>query len=261
MARDGSDVYSLPTGSIVSPGDNIEASQHNTPLQDLEQDANLARPISVGGTGATTAGGARTNLQVQPTENPEFTGTGTAVGWTVTGTLTADTITFDGSDLQVLLDAKAPIANPTFTGRSTFAKGTAAEPGISIADTGFFMDGTGGTLRVALAGNEHAVFQGSSFNTSVHTVQTREKADARFVRQNVNGVGDIGFFRLGGSNGTDVARNSTITTSASRTLQDGFTGDSNIFGAVLPTTRPNGEVWRCKGFGKYGAASMWIRVS
>lgn len=62
MARNGSGVYSLPAGSIVTDGDTAEASQHNTPLQDLANDANAARPIVAGGTGATTAADARTNL-------------------------------------------------------------------------------------------------------------------------------------------------------------------------------------------------------
>ena len=62
MSRNGSGVYSLPAGSIVSTGDTVEPTQHNTPLQDLETDANTARPVVAGGTGATTAGAARTNL-------------------------------------------------------------------------------------------------------------------------------------------------------------------------------------------------------
>lgn len=62
MARNGSGVYSLPAGSIVSDGDLGQASQHNTPLQDLETDMNTARPVVAGGTGATTADDALTNL-------------------------------------------------------------------------------------------------------------------------------------------------------------------------------------------------------
>jgi hypothetical protein len=42
--------------------DDILASQHNTPLQDIAADANIARPVVAGGTGATTASGARTAL-------------------------------------------------------------------------------------------------------------------------------------------------------------------------------------------------------
>lgn len=62
MARNGSGVYSLPNGYEAATGQTATASQHNTPLVDLEADANTARPVVAGGTGATTAGGARTNL-------------------------------------------------------------------------------------------------------------------------------------------------------------------------------------------------------
>lgn len=62
MARNGSGVYSLPAGSLATTGTGIIASTHNTPIQDLEADANTARPVVAGGTGATSASGARTNL-------------------------------------------------------------------------------------------------------------------------------------------------------------------------------------------------------
>jgi hypothetical protein len=63
MPRNLSGVFSLPAGSIVVDGiDDILASQHNSPLQDIESDMNAARPVVAGGTGATTAGDARTNL-------------------------------------------------------------------------------------------------------------------------------------------------------------------------------------------------------
>ena len=62
MARNGSGVYSLPAGSTVTNGDTSDASDLNTPLQDLETDANTARPVVAGGTGATTALGAMQTL-------------------------------------------------------------------------------------------------------------------------------------------------------------------------------------------------------
>lgn len=64
MPRNGSGVYSLPSGSLVTDGQAGTASQHNTPLNDLVDDANSARPIVAGGTAATTAADARTNLDV-----------------------------------------------------------------------------------------------------------------------------------------------------------------------------------------------------
>lgn len=62
MSRNGSGVYSLPPGSTVANGDTSDAADLNTPLADLEADNNAARPIVAGGTGATTASGARTAL-------------------------------------------------------------------------------------------------------------------------------------------------------------------------------------------------------
>lgn len=62
MGRNGSGVYSLPSGSTVTNGDTSDATDLNTPLSDLETDANTARPVVAGGTGASTAKAARTNL-------------------------------------------------------------------------------------------------------------------------------------------------------------------------------------------------------
>lgn len=64
MSRDGSGVYTLPSGYLAVTGQTIEATQHNTPLEDLETDMNTARPIVAGGTGSTTAAGARDALDV-----------------------------------------------------------------------------------------------------------------------------------------------------------------------------------------------------
>lgn len=62
MPRNGSGVYSLPAGSTVSNGDISDATDLNTPLADLETDMNTVRPVVAGGTGASTASGARTAL-------------------------------------------------------------------------------------------------------------------------------------------------------------------------------------------------------
>lgn len=64
MSRNGPGVYSLPAGYEAVTGETATASQHNTPLEDLETDANTARPVVAGGTGATTAAAARSNLGV-----------------------------------------------------------------------------------------------------------------------------------------------------------------------------------------------------
>lgn len=62
--RNGSGVYSLPSGYAAATGETATAAQHNEPLEDLQTDMNTARPIVAGGTGATTAATARANLGV-----------------------------------------------------------------------------------------------------------------------------------------------------------------------------------------------------
>jgi hypothetical protein len=64
MPRNGSGVYQLPGTYEAVSGETIQAQQHNDPLEDLQGDANVARPVVAGGTGATTAADARTNLGV-----------------------------------------------------------------------------------------------------------------------------------------------------------------------------------------------------
>lgn len=55
MPRNGGGVYSLPGTYEAISGETILAAQHNDPLEDLEQDANAARPVGAGGTGGQTA--------------------------------------------------------------------------------------------------------------------------------------------------------------------------------------------------------------
>ena len=64
MSRDGGGVYTLPAGYLATGGATATAAQHNDPLEDLATDANTARPIVAGGTGATTAAAARSNLGI-----------------------------------------------------------------------------------------------------------------------------------------------------------------------------------------------------
>lgn len=67
MSRNLSGIYSLPAGSIVSTGDTILPTQHNTPLNDIASDLNLPRPVVAGGTGADNAADALVNLGLTAT--------------------------------------------------------------------------------------------------------------------------------------------------------------------------------------------------
>lgn len=61
MPRSG-DIYAAPAGTTATTLTTIESSKYNAFVADLVTDLNTARPITAGGTGATTAAGAATNL-------------------------------------------------------------------------------------------------------------------------------------------------------------------------------------------------------
>lgn len=65
MPRNGSGVFSLPAGSAGVTGTPIESAKYNGVIGDLESDANNPRPILAGGTAASTASAARSNLGLE----------------------------------------------------------------------------------------------------------------------------------------------------------------------------------------------------
>ena len=62
IPRDGSGILSWPSGGAAVTGTAINSTAYNAFRADLLADLNAARPISAGGTGATTASDARTAL-------------------------------------------------------------------------------------------------------------------------------------------------------------------------------------------------------
>ena len=64
MPRDGSGVYSLPAGTAADFGATAVSADNNARFDDVKDDLNAARPISAGGTGATSKSAARTSLEL-----------------------------------------------------------------------------------------------------------------------------------------------------------------------------------------------------
>jgi len=62
LPRNGSGIFSVPAGTQAVTGDTIASAPYNAFIADLESDLNAARPVSAGGTGATSASAARTAL-------------------------------------------------------------------------------------------------------------------------------------------------------------------------------------------------------
>jgi len=57
-------VYSKPANTTASPNTTIESAKYNATIDDLVADANTARPIVAGGTGATSVTAAQTSLSL-----------------------------------------------------------------------------------------------------------------------------------------------------------------------------------------------------
>ena len=79
MPRNGDGVYTLPSGSEAITGETAIAPTHNLPVNDLEADANFARPIVAGGTGASTARESIANLGGASFDNTRTTMSDTVV--------------------------------------------------------------------------------------------------------------------------------------------------------------------------------------
>lgn len=63
MPRNGSGVYSKPAGTTAVPNSTVESAKYNETIDDLVADANAARPITAGGTSATSKSDATTALE------------------------------------------------------------------------------------------------------------------------------------------------------------------------------------------------------
>ncbi|UXS69157.1 hypothetical protein FY145_01015 [Agrobacterium tumefaciens] len=64
MPRNGSGVYSKPAGTTAVPNTTIESAKFNQVVDDIAQDLNFPRPITAGGTGASSVAAAQTALSV-----------------------------------------------------------------------------------------------------------------------------------------------------------------------------------------------------
>lgn len=97
MPRNGSGVYSLPAGTEGVPNTVIESAKYNAFLSDLVSDLNTDRPIQAGGTAASTAAGARSNLGLRQLK--VVTTAGSSNAYTATS---GDSLTPSAGDLLII---------------------------------------------------------------------------------------------------------------------------------------------------------------
>ncbi len=123
MSRNGSGVYSLPPGSTAVDDAIIDPVVFNTLISDLESDANTARPIVAGGTGATTAAAARTNLGATAVGASVFTAADAAAARSAIGAMAQPTYSAGLGQIDVVYAPQSTVfsvpAGGTWWGRYT----------------------------------------------------------------------------------------------------------------------------------------------
>lgn len=130
MPRNGSGIYSLPPGSTISNGDTSDASDINTPLDDIASDLNDVRPVVAGGTGSSSASGARTTLGLEiGVDVQAFSDSIVSGPSSVTNERVA---LFDGTTGKLLKQAAQLISDlVTLTGTQTMTNKTLTTPVIT----------------------------------------------------------------------------------------------------------------------------------
>lgn len=200
MPRNASGVYSLPAGSIVTDGDTALASQHNTPLEDLKDEANAARPISAGGTGATAIAGAVTNLGLISAETECSAG----------GTANAITLTSDQSH-DALVSGMAVRFTPSVTNTDAVTINLDDTGDVAAVDT--YGDALGADFIAA--GREHrAVYNGTNWVVAPPLATGYSEAEpGRLILSGAFGLG---------ANLRDVSRTIGNASVENETLSPGF---------------------------------------
>ena len=199
MARDGSGNYTLPANTQAVSGDPISSTKFNTLVQDLEADANTDRPIVAGGTGASTASAARTNLGLAiGTDVQAFdagllsiagltTAADRSIYTTASDTYAVYTLTAAGRAILDDADASAQ--------RTTLGLGTAA-----VKDTGT----SGDAVPLLNAANTLSAAQGLSNNIALNILETGAVARSA-VKMNASNV-----MEWGNANNNALFLNNTV---------------------------------------------------
>lgn len=150
--RNGSGVYSKPAGTTASPNTTIESSKFNAVIDDLVADANAARPITAGGTGATSAAAARAGLEIDKkvayaAKTGDYTAVeednNTVLVFSAAATLSLTAVATLGANWHITVKASGgtvtidPNSTETIDGKATFVIPQGGTVEIISTGTGF----------------------------------------------------------------------------------------------------------------------------
>lgn len=152
-------IFSPPSGTKGTPNTTIQSAKYNALVDDLTADANAARPVTAGGTGATSASAARTALGVQPGTNvqaydallqsiADLTTVANQIIYT-TGTDVAAVATITTYGRSLIDDADAAAARTTLGLGSLATASSVNDANWSGADLSIANGGTGASTAAA----------------------------------------------------------------------------------------------------------------
>lgn len=196
MPRTGG-VYSPPAGTKGTPNTTIQSVPYNNWVDDLTADANAARPVTAGGTGATSASAARTALGVEIGTNVQAYDAGlqSIAGLTTvanqmlytTGTDLYATTALTPFARNLLDDADAATMKATLGLAAVASSGSASDLTTgTIADARLPTTMTGKTFSGAVAGT--TLTMSSDIVTTGGTMIVRSNSNRHLYFQTAAGV-------------------------------------------------------------------------
>lgn len=264
MPRDGAGVFSKPAGTTAVANTTIESATFNTLIDDIVSDLNLDRPIAAGGTGASTAADARSNLGIgtmgaQNANNVDISG-GEIDGVTIgansaaAGTFTTCTVTtadinggaIDGVTIGGSSAATGTFSTLTYSGTGSVSISRTDVSGSNRTLAQFTRAGTNvgqiagqnGTAFEIRAESGHALYLGANGSTNHASINT----SGAFVTSSVDiGGGEIDGTAIG-ANSASSGSFSTLATSSASNITVARTGEAGSNRTIALFSRAGTDV-------------------
>lgn len=287
MPRDGSGVYSAPSGTLAVSTTVIDSTAYNAFVSDLTTLANEARPVSAGGTGQTSVAGVQGAFNIAPANAAAtisgdwtFTGAVDLTGATVTGIAASAPPDADYGDITVSggvwnIDAGA-VGTPELADEAvTLAKlqhiATSSFMGRTTAGTGDPEVLTAAQAR-AILGSEVQTTTSAVTTTSGQTVTlaTGLSGVSRFIvffnSLSLSGATDSVLVQLGTSGGfvtsgyvSESAFGTAVSSDTAGFMQRILGSSREVIGA-MEFWHLGGNLWRSSHAANYGIGGGFVTL-